>query len=106
MRSFYSVSFRQLRTRKLRVLLTAAGIVLGVGMICGVLLLAATIQRTFTDLYDSIYGSTDLVVSGSDSIGSLPLNALDRARRTEGVTDAAANVFSVLISKAWKRHAP
>ena len=68
--------------RKLRVLLTAAGIVLGVGMICGVLLLAATIQRTFTDLYDSVYGQTDLVVSGSESAGSLPLSAL-RARAAD-----------------------
>ena len=39
-----------------RALLTAAGIVLGVGMILGVLLLAATINRTFADLYDSVYG--------------------------------------------------
>jgi putative ABC transport system permease protein len=80
----------------LRVLLTAAGIVLGVGMICGVLLLAATIQRTFTDLYDSVYGRTDLVVSGSESTGSLPLSALGRARRTAGVEEASANIFAVL----------
>ena len=96
MRSFYSVSFRQLRTRRLRVLLTATGIVLGVGMICGVLLLAATIQRTFTDLYDSIYGRTDLVVSGGESTGSLPRSALERARRTAGVEDASGDVFAVL----------
>ena len=70
-------------------LLTAAGIVLGVGMIFGVLLLAATIQRTFTDLYDSVYGETDLVVSGSESTGSLPPSALERARRTEGVEEAS-----------------
>ena len=79
-RSYYALALRQLRTRRLRLLLTAAGIVLGVGMICGVLLLAATIQRTFTDLYDSVYGETDLVVSGSESSGSLPPSALDRAR--------------------------
>ena len=30
-----------------------------------VLLLAATINRTFSDLYASVYGRTDLVVSGS-----------------------------------------
>ncbi len=96
MRSFYSISLRQLRTRRLRVLLTAAGIVLGVGMICGVLLLAATIQHTFTDLYDSIYGRTDLVVSGSESTGSLPLSALGRARRTDGVEEASGDVFAVL----------
>lgn len=95
MRSYYGLSFRQLRTRKLRVLLTAAGIVLGVGMICGVLLLAATIQRTFTDLYDSVYGQTDLVVSGSDSAGSLPASALKRVQQTDGVEDASASIFAV-----------
>jgi putative ABC transport system permease protein len=95
MRSYYALSFRQLRTRRLRVLLTAAGIVLGVGMICAVLLLAATIQHTFTDLFDSVYGRTDLVVSGSESTGSLPHSALERVRRTEGVEEASANVFSV-----------
>ena len=96
LRSYYSLSFRQLRTRRLRVLLTAAGIVLGVGMICGVLLLAATIQRTFTDLYDSVYGQTDLVVSGSESTGSLPLSSLERVRDTEGVEDASGSIFAVL----------
>ena len=96
MRSYYGLSLRQLRTRRLRLLLTAAGIVLGVGMICGVLLLAASIQRTFTDLYDSIYGQTDLVVSGSESTGSLPGSALSRVRRTPGVEEASGNVFSVL----------
>jgi len=55
----------------MRLLLTVAGIVLGVGMIVGVLLLSATIQRTFTDLYDSVYGQTDLVVSGKQGTGSL-----------------------------------
>ena len=42
------------------------------GNILYALELAATIQRTFTDLYESIYGKTDLVVSGSESTGSLP----------------------------------
>jgi putative ABC transport system permease protein len=96
MRSYYSLPLRQLRTRRLRVLLTAAGIVLGVGMISGVLLVAVTVQRTFTDLYDSVYGRTDLVVSGTQSTGSLPRSALERAERTEGVQDASANIFSVL----------
>ena len=57
MRSFASLALRQVRARRARALLTAAGIVLGVGMILGVLLLAATINRTFTDLFDSVYGT-------------------------------------------------
>jgi len=100
MRSFYGLSLRQLRTRRLRVLLTAAGIVLGVAMICGVLLLAATIRTTFTDLYDSIYGKTDLVVSGSESTGSLPPSALKRVRGIEGVEEAEGSIFAVLSALA------
>src|SRR5919204_411023 len=71
MRSFGSLAFRQVRSRRLRSLLTAAGIVLGVGMILGVLLLAATIHRTFNDLYDTVYGRTDLIVSGAAGVRKL-----------------------------------
>jgi putative ABC transport system permease protein len=93
-RSFGSLAFRQVRARRLRSLLTAAGIVLGVGMILGVLLLTATIHRTFTDLFDSVYGRTDLVVSGVGG-DSLPRSALSRVRRTPGVSEALGNVTSV-----------
>ncbi len=94
MRSFGSLAVRQVRARRGRAMLTAAGIVLGVAMILGVLLLAATINRTFSDLYDSVYGRTDLVVSGSgeDTLGA---GTLGRVRRTAGVEEAEGNVFSV-----------
>ncbi|MGH2989898.1 MAG: ABC transporter permease, partial [Solirubrobacterales bacterium] len=94
MRSFGSLAFRQVRARRLRALLTAAGIVLGVGMIVGVLVLAATIQRTFTDLFDSVYGKTDLVVSGTDQT-SLPGSTLRTVRRTREVADAEGRVATV-----------
>jgi putative ABC transport system permease protein len=94
MRSFSSLALRQVRARRARALLTAAGIVLGVGMILGVLLLAATINRTFADLYDSVYGRADLVVSGSGD-DSLPPSALRKVRETEGVDDAVARVIGV-----------
>src|SRR5687767_2198752 len=94
MRSFSSLALRQVRARRARALLTAAGIVLGVGMILGVLLLAATINRTFADLYDSVYGRADLVVSGSGD-DSLPASALRKARQTEGVDEAIGRVIGV-----------
>ena len=50
--------------------LPAGAIMLGVGMVFGVLLLVGTIHSTFDGLYDSIYGKTDIVVSGDQSIGS------------------------------------
>ncbi|MGH2925519.1 MAG: ABC transporter permease [Solirubrobacterales bacterium] len=94
MRSFGALAFRQVRARRMRSLLTAAGIVLGVGMILGVLLLTVTIHRTFADLFDSVYGRTDLVVSGvgGDSVRS---SALSTVRRTAGVSEAQGNVTSV-----------
>ena len=94
MRSFSGLALRRVRARRARALLTAAGIVLGVGMILGVLLLAATINRTFTDLFDSVYGETDLVVSGSGE-DSLRASTFDRVARAPGVEDAAGNVLSV-----------
>ncbi len=85
---------RQVRARRMRALLTAAGIVLGVGMIFGVLTLSGTISRTFTDLFDSVYGRADLVVSGSEST-SLPKKTLRQVRSVPGVEEAQGNVFSV-----------
>ncbi|MGI9019558.1 MAG: ABC transporter permease [Solirubrobacterales bacterium] len=94
MRSFSGLALRRVRARRARALLTAAGIVLGVGMILGVLLLAATINRTFSDLFDSVYGKTDLVVSG-DGEDSLRASTLDRVSRVRGVEDLAGDVISV-----------
>jgi putative ABC transport system permease protein len=94
MRSFSSLAVRQVRARRGRALLTAAGIVLGVGMILGVLLLAATINRTFSDLYSSVYGNTDLIVSGSGE-DSLRSSTLDEVRETPGVEAASGRVLSV-----------
>jgi putative ABC transport system permease protein len=95
MRSFGSLAFRQVRARRLRSLLTAVGIVLGVGMILGVLLLTVTIHRTFTDLFDSVYGRTDLIVSGvgGDSVRN---STLATARRTPHVSQAQGTVTGVL----------
>ena len=93
MRSFGSLALRQIRARRGRALLTAAGIVLGVGMILGVLLLAATINRTFSDLYESVYGRADLIVSGSGD-DSLPRKRLAEVRNTPGVDEAIGRVIS------------
>jgi putative ABC transport system permease protein len=93
-RSFGSLALRQVRARRARSLLTAAGIVLGVGMILGVLLLSATINRTFTDLYDSVYGKADLIVAG-DGEDSLPPNALRKVERTRGTAEVVGRIQSV-----------
>src|SRR3989337_2582706 len=94
MRSFGSLALKQVRARRARSLLTAAGIVLGVGMILGVLLLSATINRTFTDLYDSVYGKAALIVSGGGE-DSLPKRAFGQVEDTPGVGEAVGRIQSV-----------
>jgi putative ABC transport system permease protein len=93
--SFAGLSVRSLRARPLRSLLTTGAIVLGVGMIFGVLLLVGTIHSTFDRLYDSIYGRTDVVLSGERSVGSLPESTIDEVRAVKGVESAAGNIWSV-----------
>ena len=82
--SLTGVSMRALRARPLRAVLTAGAIVLGVGMVFGVLLLDGTIHSTFSSLYDSIYGKTDLVVSGDQSRGAQPAPPHDPGRGGRG----------------------
>ena len=93
--SFTRLSLRSLRARPLRSVLTASAIMLGVGMVFGVLLLVGTIHSTFDRLYDSIYGNTDVVVSGERSVGSLPEATIDRVRAVEGVGSAGGQVWSI-----------
>ena len=88
LRSVDGLATRQLRTRPLRALLTAFGVVLGVGMVFGVLLLVGTIRHTFDDLIGAAWGKTDLIVRDRGG-GVLPQSVVDRVRATPGVRDAA-----------------
>ncbi|HWV87310.1 MAG TPA: FtsX-like permease family protein [Capillimicrobium sp.] len=95
LRSFAGLSARSLRARPLRSVLTAGAVVLGVGMVFGVLLLVGTIHSTFGRLYDSIYGRTDIVLSGRQAVGALRASAIERVRAVPGVETASGSVFSI-----------
>jgi putative ABC transport system permease protein len=91
LRSFNSLALRQLRTRPLRSVLTAFGVVLGVGMVFGVLLLVGTIRATFDEVIDSAWGETDLILMGEGN-GTMAADTLDRVKKVEGVREAAGMV--------------
>jgi len=93
--SLTHVSMRALRARPLRSALTAGAIVLGVGMVFGVLLLVGTIHSTFGSLYDSIYGRTDIVISGEQSVGSLPGSTVERVRAVRDVEAVSGSIYSI-----------
>lgn len=95
--SFGGLALRNVRARPLRALLTTAGIVLGVGLIFGVLLLTTTISQTFRDLFDSVYGSADLVVASPDQGGTLPGGTLERAGAVGGVESVQGALVGVVL---------
>ena len=89
LRRFSGLSFRNLRARVQRTLLTAVGIVLGVGIVFGVLTLSNTMSGTFKDLFTRAYGSSDLTVTAAGGSGGFDQKVVQKVRGYEGVGSAA-----------------
>jgi putative ABC transport system permease protein len=89
LRRFSGLSFRNLRARVQRTLLTAVGIVLGVGIVFGVLTLSDTMSGTFKELFTRAYGSADLTVTAAGGSGGFDQKVVEEVRSYEGVGSAA-----------------
>jgi putative ABC transport system permease protein len=89
LRRFSGLSFRNLRARVQRTLLTAVGIVLGVGIVFGVLTLSDTMSGTFKELFTRAYGSADLTVTAAGGSGGFDQKVVEKMRGYEGVGSAA-----------------
>ena len=70
-------------------MLTAVGIVLGVGIVFGVLTLSDTMSGTFKELFTRAYGSADLTVTAAGGSGGFDQEAVEEVRGYEGVGSAA-----------------
>ncbi|MBI2708883.1 MAG: ABC transporter permease [Actinobacteria bacterium] len=102
------LALRNLRSHKLRLVITAGAIVLGVGFVAGTFVLTDTLGKVFDDLIDRSSATTDVVVRGKavfDSAGGDPgeskaLRAdldpalLDRVRGVDGVKAADLAIVS------------
>ncbi len=66
----WKVTWKGLLAHKLRFVLTAVAVVLGVSFMSGTLVLTATINATFDDLYTSIYAGTDAQVRGIEPVNA------------------------------------
>ena len=60
------VALRGLLGRKLRAILTALAVILGVAMISGTFVLTDTIDKAFDSLFTDSYTGTDVVISGTE----------------------------------------
>ena len=89
LRRFSGLSLRNLRARVQRTLLTAVGIVLGVGIVFGVLTLSNTMSGTFQQLFSRAYGAADLTVTAAGGSGGFEQETVQRVRDSDGVESAA-----------------
>jgi putative ABC transport system permease protein len=92
----WSLAWRNIRTHPSRAVLNTVGIALGVGLIFAVLALSKTLVSSFDDLYSTVYGKVDLIISGANGEGTVAPSLLSVVRGTPGVKTATANVSAVL----------
>src|SRR5262249_44954301 len=97
----WKVTRRGLAANKIRFVLTAIAVVLGVAFVSGTLVLTATIQKTFDDLFANIYKTTDAVVRAPEVLSSdfgagqrpnVPESLLAKVQRVPGVQEAIGDV--------------
>ena len=96
------LALRGLAARKLRSVLTAIAVLLGVSMIAGTYVLTDQIRSGFDDIEQSVYGGIDVEIRPKDSFSSQfslprPLDArlVERVERVPGVAKARGDVFAL-----------
>ena len=95
-------ALKSMAGRKLRSVLTALAIVLGVAMMSGAYVLTDTIDKAFDSIFVDSYAGTDTVVTGKDPGFSfegesaqpppIPAETLERIRAIDGVEVATGSV--------------
>ena len=107
----FRATVKSLLARKLRLVLTALAVVLGVGFTAGTYVLTDTALKSFDDLFGSVYAGTDVVVQAASSFtpngggggggggGSerkpIPESLLPKVRAVDGVRAADGDVASL-----------
>jgi putative ABC transport system permease protein len=97
-----TVALKGLLGRKLRAILTALAIVLGVAMISGTYVLTDTIKAAFGTVFTTVYAKTDAVITGKNALGnsntnnglppSFPEALLGKVQKLPGVAAASGGV--------------
>jgi len=96
--------------RKLRVLLTAIAIALGVALMAGTYILTDTINHAFAEVFSSAYANKAVVITEKETLGGSEVSVLNQAtlarvRAVPGVAAAAGAISSraALLTTSGKR---
>jgi putative ABC transport system permease protein len=94
-----AVALKGLAGRKVRALLTAFAVVIGVSMVSGTFILTDTMQKTFDGLFAASYDRTDAVIEGRQIVekstsgaATVPQSLLADVRKLPGVAAASGTV--------------
>src|SRR5581483_8192574 len=107
------VALKGLLGRKLRAILTAVAIVLGVAMISGTFVLTDTIKAAFNTVFTTVYAKTDAVISGKNALSSnnnnglppsFPASLLGKVEKLPGVAAASGGIsdYAHLVGRDGK----
>jgi ABC-type lipoprotein release transport system permease subunit len=107
-------TLRSLLSRKLRLLLSAMAVVLGVSFVSGALVLTDTLGRVFDDLFVSVNDKTSVEVRGAELFTGdggttrqpVPASVLDAVREVDGVAAATGDVsgYAQLVQRDGKAY--
>src|SRR5581483_10255554 len=95
------VALKGLLGRKLRAVLTAVAIILGVAMISGTYVLTDTIKAAFGTVFTTVYAKTDAVITGKNALTSnnnnglppsFPESLLGKVQKLPGVASASGGI--------------
>ena len=96
------VALKGLAFRKVRAVLTALSIVLGVAMVSGTYVLTDTIESAFDGIFSSSYRDTSAVISGKQVVefsstgkATVPDDLVARVRGIDGVQQAEGAIFDL-----------
>jgi putative ABC transport system permease protein len=95
-----AVALKGLAARKVRALLTALAVVIGVSMVSGTFILTDTMQKSFNGLFTEASAQTDAVISGKEIVknstsgsgATIPASTLDQVRALPQVDSAGGDV--------------
>lgn len=92
----FKATLKSLLSRKLRLVLSALAVVLGVMFVSGSFVLTDTLQRSFTDLFSSAFANVDVSVTPKAEKGKQPVpltpQAISDVKSVAGVSSAIGDV--------------
>ena len=98
----FRLAVRSMLAKKRRLFATAMSVMLGIAFLAGTFVFTDTIQRTFDDLFESIYAETDTIVRAGTSVES-DMGMVQRGRIPESTIETVAAVDGVAEAegKGW-----